>query len=280
MVSKDLNKNSMIANEKKEITGLKHRDFKGSRYRFLLMTHQPQAHFAHQLQTILGSEIKLPEPDNIQCAPQGFLKPEEVLFNRDVRFLELDQRKKLLDWWLASWTQNTKTPHWDLIVKTKLQYTDPDCKQTEPRNALILFEGKAHYGELGEKDNTKANGENRKQINLALAEATEQLNTLFPEGGQKFNLTSNHHYQLSNRFAFAWKLADMGIPVVLVYLGFLNCNEMHANKEDHMFTRREEWLADLQKYGQKTVPESIWGRTLNVNGTPLTFLCEAVDVNP
>ena len=25
---------------------------------------------------------------------------------------------------------------------------------------------------------------------------------------------------MSNRFAWAWKLADLGVPVVLVYLGF------------------------------------------------------------
>ena len=29
-------------------------------------------------------------------------------------------------------------------------------------------------------------------------------------------------YQFSNRIAFAWKLVSLGIPVVLVYLGFLN----------------------------------------------------------
>lgn len=31
---------------------------------------------------------------------------------------------------------------------------------------------------------------------------------------------------MSNRFAWAWKLATMEVPVVLVYLGFLNATEM------------------------------------------------------
>lgn len=30
------------------------------------------------------------------------------------------------------------------------------------------------------------------------------------------------HYQLSNRIAFAWKLASLGVPTVIVYLGFLS----------------------------------------------------------
>lgn len=31
----------------------------------------------------------------------------------------------------------------------------------------------------------------------------------------------DQHYQLSNRIAFGWKLATLGIPTAIVYLGFL-----------------------------------------------------------
>ena len=34
---------------------------------------------------------------------------------------------------------------------------------------------------------------------------------------------------MSNRFAWAWKLTDLGIPIVLVYLGFLGATEMKDN---------------------------------------------------
>jgi len=33
-------------------------------------------------------------------------------------------------------------------------------------------------------------------------------------------LDRDSHYQLANRLAFTWKLATLGIPVVLLYLGF------------------------------------------------------------
>ena len=39
-------------------------------------------------------------------------------------------------------------------------------------------------------------------------------------------LSTRHHYQLSNRFAWSWKLAMLGVPVVLLYLGFLNAQDM------------------------------------------------------
>lgn len=31
---------------------------------------------------------------------------------------------------------------------------------------------------------------------------------------------------MSNRFAWSWKLTELGIPVVLIYLGFLRATEM------------------------------------------------------
>ena len=29
-----------------------------------------------------------------------------------------------------------------------------------------------------------------------------------------------------NKVSWAWKLAELGLPVVLVYLGFIGCNDM------------------------------------------------------
>jgi hypothetical protein len=63
---------------------------------------------------------------------------------------------------------------------------------------------------------------NSGQIENALIEATVAWNAL----GSGFALSANSHYQLSNRFAFAWKVAKMGTPVVLLYLGFLDAQEM------------------------------------------------------
>jgi hypothetical protein len=36
-----------------------------------------------------------------------------------------------------------------------------------------------------------------------------------------FHISRDNRYQMSNRFAWSWKLASVGVPVVLVYLGFV-----------------------------------------------------------
>ena len=60
-----------------------------------------------------------------------------------------------------------------------------------------------------------------------MSEANQALNQTLPG----WALSSKRHYQLSNRFAWAWKLADLRLPVVLVYLGFLKANEMRKYGE-------------------------------------------------
>jgi hypothetical protein len=68
-----------------------------------------------------------------------------------------------------------------------------------------------------------ANGlRNHDKIGSAIRQANTNLNLISPG----WNLSGDLHYQLSNRFAWSWKLASLGIPVVLVYLGFLNANDM------------------------------------------------------
>ena len=39
-------------------------------------------------------------------------------------------------------------------------------------------------------------------------------------------LSHEHHCQMSNRFAWLWKLAELDDTVILVYLGFLGAVEM------------------------------------------------------
>jgi hypothetical protein len=46
---------------------------------------------------------------------------------------------------------------------------------------------------------------------------------------------------MSNRFAWTWKLTECGIPVVLVYLGFLNASEMADLGEP--FSSQDSWEA-------------------------------------
>jgi hypothetical protein len=94
-----------------------------------------------------------------------------------------------------------------------------------------LLEAKAHAGELSPNDCCcAANKDNRKRINQVIEEASKNF-------GNRWSLTAAERYQLSNRFAWASKIAALGKPVILVYLGFLNAYE--TNQPFHNHARKQ-----------------------------------------
>ena len=72
----------------------------------------------------------------------------------------------------------------------------------------------------------------------------------------------NAPYQLANRIAWAWKLASMGIPVVLVYLGFLHATKM--SDRGQWFIDRAEWENAVRRYSSDKVPAEAWGTRLEI----------------
>ena len=92
-----------------------------------------------------------------------------------------------------------------------------------------------------------------------------------------FALSAKSRYQLSNRFAFAWKLADLGVPVVLVYLGFLDAHEMNDGGrvllKDH-----SAWRQRVVTGSSGAIPANAWDQTFSVGGTPLTILIRSASV--
>jgi hypothetical protein len=69
-------------------------------------------------------------------------------------------------------------------------------------------------------------------------------------------------YQLANRIAWAWKLASMGVPVVLVYLGFLHATEMSDRGE--WLVDRTQWEGAVRRCGSDGVPTDAWGKRLEL----------------
>lgn len=140
--------------------------------------------------------------------------PMEARLERDgSKFAENFGWPLLANWWLKHHA-GANTPNWDLISSATIG----------GKRGLILFEAKANVPELseaGKKESAKPSArsaENCQQIIAALGEAEQALRAHAPD----CRLSIDSHYQLSNRLAFAWKLASLGLPVVLVYLGFLN----------------------------------------------------------
>ena len=140
---------------------------------------------------------------------------------------------------------------------------------------MLLVEAKAHLKELSPKSDQcgSANLANREQIQSAIATASTALQSIT---SNPWNLSRDHHYQLSNRFAWAWKLTDLGIPVVLVYLGFLNARDMIGAKTE-LFPSAEHWAQSVKEYGKGVVDNSCWGQWLDIGGTPLLPLIRACD---
>ena len=70
---------------------------------------------------------------------------------------------------------------------------------------------------------------------------TEALNEVSKLYG--YELKYEECYQMSNRIAWSIKLASIGIPVVLIYLGFINTEEMKTSitSKDTLITSSEQW---------------------------------------
>ncbi len=143
---------------------------------------------------------------------------------------------------------------------------------------LLLVEAKAHADELNVKgkglDRTASlnSQENHRQIGWAIVEASDGLASAT---GKPWGLSRELRYQLCNRFAWSWKLASLGMPAVLLYLGFLNAQDMAY--EGPLFRSEAEWTRVMKDYSRGTVDETCWGEWLDIAGTPLIPLIRRID---
>jgi hypothetical protein len=242
--------------EKRHKICFEEREFKGSRFRCLLVTHGPNPEVVAFLNSLVHPFAKVDEDPKFM--PVGFSKSEEARLGETPGFLTDEHRHVVTDWWLAV-PEKANTPNWDLVCTCTV----------EGRRGLVIVEAKAHAGELKPNDCCGARDEdNRQRIKDAVGDASKAL-------GEGWRLSVDSHYQLSNRFAWAWKVASLGVPVVLVYLGFLNANEM-----GQPFASHEGWERCLLAYADGTVPRSVWNSSqIQVNGIPVIPLIRSADVN-
>lgn len=174
-------------------------------------------------------------------------------------------KKEVLDWWLAVPHRRANTPNWDLASACHIN----------GQPGLLLVEAKAHLEELRPNPDScsSTNPANRKRIQQAIEQANAALTAAT---GNPWRLSRDHHYQLSNRFAWAWRLADLGVPVALLYLGFLNAQDMDG-KDTELFQSAEQWAAAVREYGKGVVDNACWGQMLDIDGTPLLPLLRVYD---
>ncbi len=156
--------------------------------------------------------------DWTECELEDYLKWHPI-----PGYIGLDRR-----WWIAF--KGTR-PTWDLICHLNF----------DGKPGLLLVEAKAHVGEMGEKNSKSAVDEkndrsvaNDLSIRLRLAETNLGLNAL---GLGSFHLSADHDYQLSNRIAYLHKLANDGVPTVLMYLGWIGSPDWTTDP----FTTESTW---------------------------------------
>ena len=243
---------------------LRCRERRGSKPRCHLLTHGADAEVAARLTAMVAPWAEI-RPDHVWL-PRGFEDLDEARLGETPRFLSDVLQEQVSGWWLRV-RPRANTPNWDIA----------SACQIGERDGLVLVEAKAHWRELSglgkPKPKTPNGCTNHERIGAAIQEADAALNGIVTGWG----LSRDSHYQLSNRFAWAWKVASLGVPVLLVHLGFLNANEMSDRGEP--FHTADGWCRAVRSYGAGVVPDEVWGENpLDVDGTPLRAMIRSEQI--
>jgi len=254
---------------------------RGSRPRCVAMVDGPRIEVAKRLSRL----VRLPEV-TVSCDDKWMPKgtpiqnpdgtwdttpADEARLGDPNDLLVPREQKQLKTWWLKH-KQGANTPNWDIASTCHVG----------SKKGLLLIEAKAHDQELrGEEKgkSLKANAsdnsfDNHLKIGRAIADAAAQMQraTFLPCA-----ITRDNHYQMSNRFAWACKLTELGYAVILVYLGFLKAGEMAD--EGAPFASHAEWQALVESHSEPLFPKSIWKRKWEVNGQTFIPLIRSTQID-
>lgn len=202
--------------------------------------------------------------------PEGFDACIEAQLHRAPQLVHATVRRALAEWWLPAGRHDATVPNFD-IASTCMIGGAP---------GLLLVEAKAHDTELtaearGRPLNDDASHD-RKASHVTIGRAIDDARrSLSADTGLAWGISRDSHYQLSNRFAWAWKLTQLGIPVVLIYPGLLNCTEM-ADRGDP-FVAHDEWRDLVLDEAKGVIPEEVWERPRKTSGAQLIPLIRSAD---
>ena len=249
---------------------------RGSKPRCHFLTHGSPASVAARLTALtvpLGEQAPraLVTPSD-NWMPQGFDVLAEAELPKAVRLVDRAIADKLLRWWLPQGSPQSRTPNLDIASSCTIR----------GKRGLMLVEAKAHLGELESEARRKPLAKDASQgstINHGtIGEAIEQARAgLQASTKLDWQIGRDNHYQMSNRFAWSWKLAQLGVPVVLVYLGFTGARDMTRGAEVP-FTDAGAWDAAVRKHSAPLFPDEIWNKTLEVNGVPFIPMIHAMEL--
>ena len=233
--------------------------YRGSRKHILDWTSRDS--FLDELQELLGD---LPVVfSGAAYMPRGAAAPQEArLEHFGPTWLQGHPAwADLRSWWLTH-KRGATTPNWDIAVGCVI----------EGRPGLVLVEAKANWPELGRQGKgppdpeSPRSQENHDRIGVAIEEARLGWHQFAPG----VSISRDSHYQLANRLAFTWKLATLGIPTILVYLGFTN-DEGIADAGPP-FRDASDWQRAFTEYSQGHLPHRVLEQRLNFVEAPAWVL--------
>ena len=242
---------------------LKRNEQTGSKPRCHWLTHGEPACVASRLNALAEPWGSVSADDD--WMPEGFCQIEEAQLDKAERLLPKQDRERLRNWWLAVSRGNTTTPNWDIVSTCNV----------EGVKGLLLVEAKAHSKELKEDDSSNACRTNLTQIANCICEANVAL---VDRTGLTWALSHEHHYQMSNRFAWSWKLTELGYPVILAYLGFLGAEEMRCERTGQIpFASHTEWEGLVKAHSDPLFSSEVWDSRWNVNDQPFVPCIHSIE---
>lgn len=241
---------------------------RGSKPRCHLLTHGTAGEVAAKLTALVAPFATVSADDS--WMPVGFAQVQEAELNKAPRLLSAAIRAQLGAWWLPADRQTARTPNFD-IASTCTVGGVP---------GLLLVEAKAHAEELRKEEAGRllaadASDDRRAShatIGAAIADASAglALATRAP-----CHISRDTHYQMANRFAWAWKLTQLGVPVVLVYLGFLNADEMQDRGAP--FASHADWQQLVHAHSAQLFDVDPWEKAWDCNGCSLVPLARSIE---
>ncbi len=223
--------------------------WKGSQLRCLLLTSLETSALQKSLKRIINQKdvdgLVIEFANDFKYYPQGFTDWREIEIDKEKIPINgsIDYCEKLNSWWLE---RSARTPVWDFACTAEIN----------GKQGFILVEAKAHMNELlkeQDKSGARMGSPNRRKIVEALSHIEREYN---------YKLSADNHYQLSNRLAWSLKLASLGIPVVLIYLGCIKTEEMTVSKKDSLFEDSKQWDDVVTQYSEE-INFRDWGKMIS-----------------
>jgi hypothetical protein len=249
---------------------LQARERRGSKPRCHLLTHGSPVVVAARLTALAAPFASIAPTD--RWMPDGFTHVEECQLDKAPRLLPDALCVLLGKWWLPANGQGARTPNFDIASTCTV----------DGMAGLLLIEAKAHETELvnetgGRRLMADASAK-RKASHVTIGAAIDSARIgLGAATRLPWQISRDNHYQMSNRFAWAWKLAELGMPVVLIYLGFVRAIDM-SKPGEVQFADAGAWEAAAMSHSAPLFPAEVWGQRWSVNRLPFLPLIRSLEV--